>query len=140
LKHESTRITFRAPVQRPAAPGAGSSWAFIVLPREASAKLPRHGRVTVAGRINGIAFQRTLEPDGQLSHWLRVGAALREAAGADFGAMATVEIAALGQEPEPEVPPDLRQALQACAAASATWESTTTIARLDWIHWITSAK
>jgi len=47
---------------------------------------------------------------------------------------------AVEQEPEPEVPADLLKALQLCHEARATWEDTTTIARLDWIHWITSAK
>ena len=44
------------------------------------------------------------------------------------------------QELEPDVPSDLREALHAVPEARATWEKTTTIARIDWIHWITSAK
>jgi len=46
----------------------------------------------------------------------------------------------VAQEPEPDVPPDLREALEAHPESRATWDATTTIARLDWIHWITSAK
>jgi uncharacterized protein YdeI (YjbR/CyaY-like superfamily) len=44
------------------------------------------------------------------------------------------------QEPEPEIPSDLQEALAAAPEARAVWDDTTTIARLDWIHWITSAK
>jgi uncharacterized protein YdeI (YjbR/CyaY-like superfamily) len=43
-------------------------------------------------------------------------------------------------EPEPALPDDLTRALAVSAAAKTTWDSTTTIARLDWIHWIESAK
>lgn len=53
---------------------------------------------------------------------------------------ARFEIAAVEQEPEPEVPADLAHALEAVPESLATWNSTTPIARLDWIHWITSAK
>lgn len=81
-----------------------------------------------------------LEPDGKKSHWLKINAQLLKDSGADFGSVAQFEIVALEQEPEPEVPADLAHALQACHEARTTWESTTTIARVDWIHWITSAK
>ena len=114
--------------------------AFVVLPKAASDKLPRRGRTSVSGHINGVAFQATLEPDGQLSHWLALSEDLLQAAGAAIGCEASFDIQALQQEPEPTVPADLQQALASSADASAVWHDTTTIARLDWIHWITSAK
>lgn len=94
----------------------------------------------MAGSIDGHAFQATLEPDGQLSHWMRVSRALLEASGTQAGDQVTIELVPVDQEPEPEVPPDLQQALADSAEALAAWKDTTTIARLDWIHWITSAK
>ncbi|WP_444921771.1 DUF1905 domain-containing protein [Microbulbifer sp. CnH-101-G] len=48
------------------------SWAFVVLPKDESARLPRRGRITVGGTINGQDFQALLEPDGQRSHWQRI--------------------------------------------------------------------
>lgn len=114
--------------------------AFVVLPKTASEKLPRRGRTTVNGHINSVAFQATLEPDGQLSHWLALSEQLLEAAGATIGSSASFDITAAEQEPEPEVPTDLQQALAVSPEASTVWHDTTTIARLDWIHWITSAK
>ncbi|WP_144897818.1 YdeI/OmpD-associated family protein [Luteimonas cucumeris] len=140
MSRKTAKAIFEALLQRPADPGPDKSWAFVVLPKDASEKLPRRGRTTVDGAINGIPFRETLEPDGQLSHWLRVSAELREAANADFGTVVTVEIAPVDQEPDPEIPADLRKALQANPEAQVTWESATTVARLDWIHWITSAK
>lgn len=137
---ENTKSRFSARLLRPAKSGDGTLWAFVILPEEASAKLPRRGRTTAAGTINGQAFQALLEPDGQKSHWLKIDEKLLKDSGADFGSVAQFEIMAVEQEPEPEVPADLHKALQFCHEARATWESTTTIARLDWIHWITSAK
>ena len=46
----------------------------------------------------------------------------------------------MAKEPEPKLPADLRAALAANAAAMATWKDITTVARRDWIHWITSGK
>lgn len=120
--------------------GGDSSWAFVVLPRDASEKLPRRGRTTVVGRMNGHRFQATLEPDGQRSHWLRVSKELQDAAGAAVGDIIVLEIKPVEIEPEPEIPADLEEALAAAPAARSVWNDTTTIARLDWIHWITSAK
>ena len=135
-----TKSRFKAKLLRPAESGNDAPWAFVILPERASAKLPRRGRTTVEGSINGHGFRATLEPDGRLSHWLRVNEALLESAGVNIGDIVTFEIMAVAQEPEPEIPSDLQEALAAAPEARAVWDDTTTIARLDWIHWITSAK
>jgi hypothetical protein len=140
MTRNDTKSQFNAKLLRPANLGSDSSWAFVILPKDASAKLPRRGRTTVDGAINGHRFQATLEPDGQLSHWLQLNEVLLEAAGANIGDIATFEIMSVEQEPEPLVPSDLLEALTASPEARATWDETSTIARLDWIHWITSAK
>ena len=135
-----TKSRFKAKLLCPRIPGSDPSWAFVILPKDASEKLPRRGRTTVDGTLNGSSFRATLEPDGQLSHWLRVSKELRESAGADIGDLVTMEIMPVEEEPEPDIPSDLLAALAANPDARAAWDSTTTIARLDWIHWITSAK
>lgn len=140
MTQSDKKSQFKAKLLRPAKPESDASWAFVILPKDASAKLPRRGRTTVEGTINGHDFRATLEPDGQLSHWLQVNKELLKAAGADIDDIATFEIVPVEQEPEPEVPSDLREALAASPEARATWDDTTTIARLDWIHWVTSAK
>ena len=58
----------------------------------------------IEGTLNGVAFQATLEPDGQKSHWLKVDRKLSEAARAEAGDVVTLEIAPAAQEPEPELP------------------------------------
>lgn len=132
-------IEFKAKLSRPATP-KGAAWSFLVLPVAASAKLPTRSMVTVEGRLEGQPFQATLEPDGQGSHWLKIGKALREAAGVAVGDSVALEIAPVGKEPEPKVPADLRRALTSDADAKATWTDITPLARRDWIHWITSGK
>jgi hypothetical protein len=135
----TTPIRFKAKLLRPESP-KGAAWTFLVLPAGASAKLPTRSMTTVDGTLNGAAFQATLEPDGQGSHWLKVTKALREAAGAEVGDTVTLEISPVEKEPEPKVPADLRKALADNPAAKATWSDITPVARRDWIAWITSGK
>ena len=137
----TSKILFKAKLLRPEA-AKGSSWTFLVLPGNASAKLPTRGRTTVEGTINGYPFRATLEPDGQKSHWLKVNNKMREAVGAEAGDVVSLEIMPVEkeQEQEPQVPADLRKALAAAPKARVLWSDITPVARRDWIHWITSAK
>ena len=137
----ASKIRFKAKLFRPAELAKPSSWTFLTLPKNASAKLPSRGMTAIKGTINGVPFQATLEPDGQKSHWLKVDRKLSEAAGAEEGGIVTLEIAPAAEEPEQTVPADLRKALTAAQPkARALWSDITPIARRDWIHWITSAK
>jgi hypothetical protein len=136
----ASKIRFKAKLFRPGESEKGDSCTFLILPKNASAKLPSRGMTAIEGTINGVSFQGTLEPDGQKSHWLKVDRKLSEAAGAKASDVVTLEIAPAAQEPEPKVPADLRKALAAVPKARALWSNITPIARRDWIHWITSAK
>ena len=135
----TSKIHFKAKLLRPAEPPNGS-WTFLILPRNASAKLPTRGMTTVQGIINGHPFRATLEPDGKKSHWLKVHTKMREAAGAEVGDVVPLEILSVGREWEPRVPVDLRKALAAAPKARAVWSDITPTARRDWIFWITTAK
>ena len=135
----SAVIRFTAPLRRPAEP-RGAAWTFLVLPTRASAKLPTRSMITVSGTFAGQPFQATLEPDGEGSHWLKVGRALREAAGVAAGDDIELAIAPVKEEPEPAVPSDIRKALAAAPDARAVWTTLTPVARRDWIHWMTSGK
>lgn len=140
MSQDSTNSRFEATLLCPAKSDGQGSWAFLVLPKSVSEKLPRRGRTSVDGTLNGHPFRATLEPDGQLSHWLKVGSELREASGVEIGDAVTVEVAPVAEEPEPALPPDLLEALNAKPDARVVWNATTTIARIDWIHWIESAR
>src|SRR5690606_37707626 len=65
---------------------------------------------------------------------------LRDAAGVQAGEVVSLTIAPVDEEPEPDVPSDFAAALAAHPDALAAWRDTTPVARLDWIHWIESAK
>ena len=134
------KSTFTDKLRRPQLSKKESPWAFVILPKSVSDTLPRRGRTTVNGTLNGQSFQATLEPDGQLSHWLRIEDELLKTLGVDYEGEVTVEIAPVELEPEPEIPFDLQTALKAKPEAWSVWLATTTIARLDWCHWVTSAK
>ena len=137
----ASKIRFSATLFRPVATAKAVAWTFLTLPKEASAKLPSRGMTSVEGTFNGLAFQATLEPDGQGGHWLKVDRKLREAAGAEAGDVVSLEIAPVAEEPEPSVPADLRMALAAAhPKARAVWLDITPVARRDWIQWIESAK
>ena len=133
-------IRFKAKLLRPAESDKGDSWTFVILPKNASAKLPSRGMTAIEGIINGFHFQATLEPDGQKSHWLKVDRKLAKAAGANAGDVVTLEVAPAAKEPEPTVPADLRKALAAAPKARKLWFDITPVARRDWIHWLISAK
>jgi hypothetical protein len=137
---QQTTCRFQAELQCPAKPEDKCLWTFLLLPKEVSDTLPRRGRTTVEGKINDHSFRATLEPDGQLSHWLKVGEELREAAGVAIGDAVIVELSPVEVEPDPELPIDLKEALTQAPEARHTWDRTTTLARVDWIHWIVSAK
>lgn len=136
----ASTIRFEGKLLRPAASGKGAGWTFLVLPKNASAKLPTRGMTPVEGTLNERPFRATLEPDGQRGHWLKVSRKLSEALGVDAGDVVTLAISSSLEQPEPRVPADLRKALADAPEARAVWSDITPIARRDWIHWITSAK
>lgn len=136
----SEPLHFNAPLQHPAAPGTEAGWGFVVLPKPVSEALPRRGRTTVECQVQNHQFRVTLEPDGQLSHWLRVPADVVQAIAAKPGEALRIAITPVADEPEPTVPPDLEAALKASPEADHTWKATTTLARVDWVHWVESAK
>jgi hypothetical protein len=137
----ASKIRFKAKLFRPVKSGKSDSWTFLILPKDASARLPSRGMTAIEGTINGFPFQAVLQPDGQKSHWLRVDRKLREAAGVDAGEAVTLDIAPPVKEPEPTVPADLKKALAgATPKGRKLWSDITPNARRDWTHWITSAK
>lgn len=119
------------------------SWAFLRLPKDASAKLPSRGQNTVEGTIDGVAFQATLQPDGAGGHWLKVDGKVHASVEARVGDTVTLDVRPVptAQEPEPRVPTDLRRGLLTAAKrAREVWSDITPVARRDWIQWVVSAK
>src|SRR5512135_1732822 len=111
-------------------------WTILRLPESASAKLPSRGMTLVDGTINGFCSKFVLEPDGKGSHWFRVDAGLRKAAGIDAGETVTLVVEPSKEWPEPAVPADLDKALASDPQANALWVNITPMARWDWLRWI----
>ena len=57
-------IRCTAKLLRPAESENGDGWTFLVLPPNASAKLPSRGMTAIEGTISGAPFEAVLEPDG----------------------------------------------------------------------------
>jgi hypothetical protein len=114
------------------------SWTVLLLPKEASLKLPSRGQVMVKGAINGFHIHTALEPDGNGSHWLNVDKNLQKSAHALAGDTATLEIESTKDWPEPNVPADLKTALGRHPAVQKLWTDITPMARWEWIRWIGS--
>lgn len=117
-----------------------ASVALLTIPQDASAKLPSRGMVSVEGTLNGSPLLATLEPDDHGNHVLRFDQTARKSFGVEIDQAVTLEIAPAKVDPEPKLPSDLQKALDADPKAKALWQDITTLARREWIHWITSAK
>ena len=114
------------------------SWTLLSLPKSASTELPSRGMTMVEGTINGFPFKAPLEPDGKGSHWFRVDNLMPEAARAKAGDTVMLEIEPAKVWTEPELPEDLKSALEADPQTHALWMACTTRARWDWIRWISA--
>ena len=109
---------------------------IVRLPEAASAALPSRGQVATEGTINGRAVAPVLEPDGRKGHWIAVDNALRDALGLDDGDAVTVDLEPAKAWPEPEVPADLRAALDAASDTADLWADITPMARWEWVRWV----
>lgn len=137
MTRSAAAIVFKAKLSEPAMADLA---AVLNLPKDASTKLPSKGMVSVEGTINGSAFAAALEPDGHGGHLLRLDSTLQKTVGAKVGDEVSINMAPANVEPEPKVPTDLQRALDTDKEAKALWLDITTLARRDWIHWVTSAK
>ncbi|HWG92146.1 MAG TPA: YdeI/OmpD-associated family protein [Candidatus Thermoplasmatota archaeon] len=130
-------ITFRAKLE---AAMEGKGWTFATMPKTASAKLGKKGRVPITGTINGFPFRTSAFPDGEGSHLFNVNADMRKGAGLDQGETAEFVIEVATDEVKVAVPADLKRALAAHPGAKAQWDAITPKAREAWVQWIEGAK
>lgn len=109
---------------------------LVHLPKPVSAKLPSRGMAMAKGTVNGKECTLPLEPDGKGSHWFSVTKPMQTAIkGAN---KVELSLEPLEDWPEPEIPQDLKKALQGNSKAHETWVETTALARWDWIRSIRS--
>jgi hypothetical protein len=111
-------------------------WVIVRLPEKESEKLPSRGQVMVEGTINDVAFKTPLEPDGKWSHWFKVDEKLQKDARAKVGDTVALSLTPTKNWPEPKVPTDWQNALEADEKAFKLWAKITPMARWEWIRWI----
>jgi len=119
---------------------AGRAFSFATVPPEVSRSHLRRGRMTAHVSIGTSHFDARMEPDGKLGHWFIVppGVIRKEALAAGSNALFT--LAKLDEQPDPALPDYFQVLLDRSPSARATWAGTTTLARIDWVHWMESAK
>lgn len=123
-----------------------NSVTILLLPEDASKKLPSRGMTMVKGSLNDIPFRALLEPDGKYgpglepSHWFAPERRLLEEAHAAAGDSVRVELESTKEWIEPEIPPDLKKALSNSPKAEALWNDITPLAHWDWVRWIRAVK
>lgn len=121
-------IQFTAPVR------SVGGHPIVRFPPDASRQLPSRGQVAMAGSIDGEAIETVVEPDGRRGHWLRL------TEGHEVGSEVAVELSPTKQWPEPEVPEDLRAALDDAPDLDELWESITPMARWEWVRWVRATR
>lgn len=106
------------------------------LPSAASQQLPSRGQVAVEGDLNGQPFATVLEPDGRKGHWISIGSPL----GLEDGDPVTFALSPTKTWPEPEIPGDLRDALDDTPETAEPWDDITPMARWEWVRWVNATK
>jgi Bacteriocin-protection, YdeI or OmpD-Associated/Domain of unknown function (DUF1905) len=127
-------------VRKPAVEENGRSWAFSKVPSEISKSHLRRGRITANLSLGQSTFNALMEPDGALGHWFRIPPRVMEDESLQYGQQVRFELASLSKQPAPKIPASFSKRLNSNKTALETWEKTSTLAKIDWIHWIESAK
>lgn len=124
-------------IKSTATPYIIKTWLILRLPQEVSLQLPSRGQVMVKGQINSADFRLPLEPDGRSGHWLHINEQLQKTANVTAGKAAQFQIETTKDWPNPELPEDFTEALNAAGASlQKHWEAITPMAKHEWLRWI----
>ncbi len=137
---ENQSTSFNDTVRKPRAAKGSGGWAFARVPTAVSQSHLRRGRITARITVGSSCFAALMEPDGQLGHWFRIPSAVLKKEGLAFGQAVSFALDVPSQQPDPELPSHFAGLLNENPAAKAAWASVTVLARIDWVHWMESAK
>ena len=137
----ATQDAEQAPIRFTAELSAIDGITLVTLPTSASEELPSRGQVAVRGTLDGHPFATVVEPDGRRGHWIRLDPALPDNAGIGPGDTADLTLEVVPDWPEPDVPADLRAALdEAPARIRELWQDLTPMARWEWVRWVQATR
>jgi hypothetical protein len=128
--------TFSSPIYL----AAGKAFLFAKVPAELSKSHLRRGRITARVSVGKQSFDAQMEPDGKLGHWFVVPSVVVKKEALAIRETASFTLAGLAEQPDPSLPKEFEALLNRNPSARATWDSATTLARIDWVHWMESAK
>lgn len=117
-----------------------SRFAFARVPAEISLSHLRRGRITAELTAGKSSFEALMEPDGKLGHWFRIPTSVMKKEDLVIGLEISFKLSRLAKQPEPTLPGHFHSLLKKSPSAQATWEQATTLAKIDWVHWMESAK
>jgi Bacteriocin-protection, YdeI or OmpD-Associated/Domain of unknown function (DUF1905) len=140
MSTKAQSILFTDTIRKPVSHGAGRPWAFAKVPVQISQSHLRRGRITANISLGRSKFDALMEPDGQLGHWFKIPQRVIESESIQFGQEVQFGLTTLPEQPLPKVPASFLKLLKSNKASFETWEKTSTLAKIDWIHWIESAK
>ncbi len=118
----------------------GGEFLFARVPPELSKSHLRRGRTTSRLAIGESSFDAQMEPDGKLGHWFVIPPDIVKRERISSRKRFEFSLARLERQPEPALPKSFKILLSKSASAQVTWDSTSTLARIDWVHWMESAK
>lgn len=119
---------------------AGNCFSFANVPPNVSQSHLRRGRITVRLTAGKSSFEALMEPDGKLAHWFVVPSFILENEGLTLGQDVLFTLSRLVEQPDPALPEHFSQLLERSPVAQANWKQATTLAKIDWVHWMESAK
>ena len=128
--------TFSSPVFE----AEGKAFSFAKVPPELSKSHLRRGRMTARIGIGDSNFDALMEPDGKLGHWFVLPPRVVKGEKLSTEASAVFTLSTLEKQPDPTLPKGFAALLKKSPSAQATWDATTTLAKIDWVHWMESAK
>lgn len=117
-----------------------TGFAFAKVPAVISKSHLRKGRITANVAVGKSSFDALFEPDGKLGHWFKIPERVLKAEKLSEGDSVDFQITLLAEQPEPDLPPSFKKLLNSSDSAQATWAQATPLAKIDWVHWIESAK
>lgn len=119
---------------------AGNEFSFAKVPPELSKSHLRRGRITARISVGESTFDALMEPDGKLGHWFIVPSEVLKSEALVAGQPVSFTLTSLAEQPLPSLPKHFQTLLKKSPDAQATWDSATTLAKIDWVHWMESAK